>query len=78
MSTAYHIVCFARSSLPAPIFWAQIAETEAEIAALEQQQTEIEQMLDLPENQTQELFRRYESVKHLIEQKMYEWELLND
>ncbi len=56
----------------------QIAETEAAIAELEQQQAEIEQLLTIPENQTQELFQRYESVKHQIEQKMYEWEILND
>ena len=56
----------------------QIAETEEAIAALEAQQAEIEQLLSLPENQTQENFQRYESVKHRIEQKMYEWEILND
>ena len=56
----------------------QIAETEETIAALEAQQAEIEQLLSLPENQTQENFQRYESVKHQIEQKMYEWEILND
>ena len=48
------------------------------IAALEAQQAEMEQLLSLPENQTQENFQRYESVKHQIEQKMYEWEILND
>ena len=56
----------------------QIAETEEAIAALEAQQAEIEQLLSLPENQTQENFQRYESIKHQIEQKMYEWEILND
>ena len=56
----------------------QIAETEEAIAALEAQQAEIEQLLSLPENQTQENFQRYESVKHQIEHKMYEWEILND
>ena len=56
----------------------QIAETEEAIAALETQQAEMEQLLSLPENQTQENFQRYESVKHQIEQKMYEWEILND
>ena len=55
-----------------------IADTENAIALLEQQQAEIEQILALPENQTEDNFRRYESVKHQIEQKMYEWELLND
>ena len=56
----------------------QIAETEETIAALEAQQAEMEQLLSLPENQTQENFQRYESVKHQIEQKMYEWEILSE
>ena len=56
----------------------QIAETEAAIAALEAQQAEIEQLLAEPRNQTQELFQKYESVKHQIEQKLYEWELLSE
>ena len=56
----------------------QIAETETEITRLEAQQAEIEALLNLPENQTAELFQKYESVKHQIEQKMYEWELLNE
>jgi len=56
----------------------QIAETEAAIAALEAQQAELEELLALPENQTQESFQRYESVKHQIEQKMYEWEILSE
>ena len=56
----------------------QIAKTEEEIAALEAQQAEIEQLLASPDNQTQELFQRYESVKHQIEQKLYEWEILSE
>ncbi len=56
----------------------QIAQTEEEIAALEEQQRQIEQLLALPENQTAQLFQKYESVKHQIEQKMYEWEILNE
>lgn len=56
----------------------QIAEVEAVIAELEAKQTDIEQLLALPENQTQDNFQKYESVKHQIEQKLYEWELLND
>jgi ATP-binding cassette subfamily F protein 3 len=55
-----------------------IAKTEEEIAALEAQQAEIEQLLALPENQTAENFQRYETVKHQIEQKMYEWEILSE
>ena len=56
----------------------QIAEVEAAIAALEEEQAQIEQMLALPENQTQENFQKYETVKHKIEQKMYEWEILSE
>ncbi len=56
----------------------QIAETEAAIAQLEAQQAEIEQQLSLPENQTSEMFQKYETVKHQIEQKMYEWEILSE
>ena len=56
----------------------QIAEVENAIASLEAQQAEMEQLLSLPENQTQENFQKYESVKHQIEQKMYEWEILSE
>ncbi len=55
-----------------------IAQTEEEIAALEALQQQMEQELALPENQTQERFQKYENIKHLIEQKMYEWELLSE
>ncbi|MBR6034803.1 MAG: ABC-F family ATP-binding cassette domain-containing protein [Paludibacteraceae bacterium] len=53
-----------------------IAQTEEEITALEAQQAQIEQELAVPENQTPERFQRYETVKHHIEQKIYEWQLL--
>ena len=56
----------------------QIAEVEAAIAALEEQQAQLEQLLSVPVNQTAENFQKYESVKHQIEQKLYEWELLNE
>ena len=56
----------------------QIAEIEASIAALEAEQAHIEELLALPENQTQERFQQYETVKHKIEQKMYEWEILSE
>ena len=56
----------------------QIAEVEAAIAHLEQQQAEIEQLLAQAENQTAENFQKYETIKHTIEQKMYEWELLSE
>ena len=56
----------------------QIAETEAAIAALEAQQAQMEQLLTVLENQTQENFQKYENIKHQIEQKLYEWEILSD
>ena len=56
----------------------QIADIEAAIAELEAQQAEIEQQMSLPANQTPELFQKYESVKHQIEQKLYEWEIVSD
>ena len=55
-----------------------IAEVEDTIAALEARQAEIEQQLALPENQTAENFQKYESIKHQIEQKMYEWQILSE
>ena len=56
----------------------QIADTEAEIARLEQQQTELETILNDPANQTPDNFAKYEHIKHTIEQKLYEWELLSE
>ena len=56
----------------------QIAETEDAITALENQQAEIEALLAIPENQTPEMFQKYETIKHQIEQKIYEWELLSE
>ena len=56
----------------------QIADTEAQIAQLEEEQKQIEQQLTLTENQTPENFQLYEHIKRQIEQKMYEWEILND
>ena len=56
----------------------QIADTEAEIARLEQQQAELETILNDPANQTPDNFAKYEHIKHTIEQKLYEWELLSE
>ena len=56
----------------------QIAEVEAEIARLEEQQAHMETLLSKPENQTPENFQKYETVKHQIEQKLYEWEILSE
>ena len=56
----------------------QIAETETTIANLENEQQEIEQKLSLPENQTDtQLFLKYEHIKHEIEQRLYEWEIMS-
>ena len=56
----------------------QIAEVEAKIAALEQEQADMENLLALPENQTPDNFHKYETIKHQIEQNLYVWELLNE
>lgn len=56
----------------------QIETIEAEISQLEQEQKKIENMLMVPENQTQEHFQRYEHIKHEIEKKLYEWEILSN
>ena len=56
----------------------QIAEVEKGIATLEAKQAEMEQLLALPENQTTENFQKYETIKHQIEQKLYEWEILSE
>ena len=56
----------------------QIAEVEEAITELENRQKELETLLALPENQTAENFQRYETVKHQIEQKLYEWQILSE
>ena len=56
----------------------QIAEIEASIAELEAQQAQMEQMLSIPENQTPDNFQKYETIKHQIEQKLYEWEIVSE
>ncbi len=56
----------------------QIAEIEAQIAQLEEQQKTMEQSLNDPTNQTQENFAKYEHIKHALEQKMYEWEIVSE
>ena len=56
----------------------QIAEVEDAIAALEQQQADLEQLLAIPANQTPAKFHQYDSIKHQIEQKLYEWEILSE
>lgn len=56
----------------------QVAEAEAAIEKLEAEQKQIEEMLNLPENQTTDNFEKYEHIKHEIEKKVYEWELLSE
>lgn len=57
----------------------QIQETEQEISRLEAEQKRIEELLTKPENQTNtDLFEQYERVKHETEQRLYEWEILQD
>ena len=56
----------------------QIADIENQIALLEQEQKDIEQLLTSVEQQTQENFQRYEHIKHELEKRMYEWEILSE
>ena len=56
-----------------------VADSEAEINAIEQRIAEIETELQNPENATNTaLFDEYKKKKHELEQKMYEWELLSE
>lgn len=55
-----------------------IAQTEEQIAQLEQEQKTMEEALNDPANQTQENFAKYEHIKRELEQKMYEWEILSE
>ena len=56
----------------------QISEIENEIARLEEEQKELEIQMGNPEAQTPDNFQRYETIKHKIEQKLYEWEILSE
>jgi len=56
----------------------QIADIEAAITKLEQEQQEIETLLSDLENQTTENFQRYEHIKREMEQRLYEWEILSE
>lgn len=56
----------------------QIADVEATIAKLEQEQQEIETLLANVAQQTTENFQRYEHIKHEIEKRLYEWEILSE
>ena len=56
----------------------QIADIEAAIAKLEEEQHEIETLLTDIANQTTENFQRYEHIKREMEQRLYEWEILSE
>ena len=56
----------------------QIADIEAAIARLEQEQSDMETLLADPANQTPDNFQRYDHIKREIEQRMYEWEILSE
>jgi ABC-type multidrug transport system ATPase subunit len=56
----------------------QIADIEAAIAKLEQEQQELETLLADIAHQTTENFQRYEHIKHEMEQRLYEWEILSE
>ena len=56
----------------------QIADIEAAIAKLEQEQKEMEDVLADVAQQTAENFQHYEHIKHEMEQRLYEWEILSE
>ncbi len=56
----------------------QIADIEAAIAKLEQEQQEIETLLADVAHQTTENFQRYDHIKREMEQRLYEWEILSE
>ena len=56
----------------------QIADIESTIAKLEQEQKEMEELLTDVAQQTAENFQRYEHIKHEMEQRLYEWEILSE
>ena len=56
----------------------QIADVEAAIAKLEQEQQAIETQLTDVAQQTTENFQRYEHIKREMEQRLYEWEILSE
>ena len=55
-----------------------IADIEAAIAKLEQEQQEIETLLADVAHQTTENFQRYDHIKREMEQRLYEWEILSE
>lgn len=55
-----------------------VDEAEADIEKFESEIADMEGKLAEPANQTQENFQAYDSLKHKLEQRMYEWELLSE
>ena len=55
-----------------------VDEAEADIANMENEIAEMESLLAEPANQTRERFTQYEQLKHRLDQRMYEWELLSE
>ena len=56
----------------------QIADIEAAIAKLEQEQKDIEALLSDVAYQTAENFQRYDHIKREMEQRLYEWEIVSE
>ena len=57
----------------------QISSTEEAIASLETEQQSLEQKLASPDGSDMtQLLQRYNHIKHELEQKLYEWELLSE
>ena len=55
-----------------------VEEAEQTVTRLETELAEIEQKLSQPEVPSTELLDSYQNKKHLLEQKMYEWEILSE
>lgn len=55
-----------------------VNEAEADIEKFELEIANLETLLAEPTNQTQENFNTYNNLKHKLEQRMYEWELLSE
>ncbi len=53
-----------------------VEEAEQTVTRLEEELAEIEQKLSQPETPSTDLLDTYQNKKHLLEQKMYEWEIL--
>ena len=53
-----------------------VEEAEQTVTSLEKELAEIEQNLSQPETPSTDLLDTYQNKKHLLEQKMYEWEIL--